>query len=105
MTHPRVPTDLTLAPVAVAIDQNLQYLRSLAGDELLAGLELETDRPSKCPTRAERATLVVSAALRNVNLHGWNAQLTDDGSRIHLDGGSVTLDIGLSTAIAAYVGE
>jgi hypothetical protein len=42
-------------------------------------------------------------ALRNVNLHDWNAEITDDDARLHLAGGSVSLDLGLSAAIMRYV--
>ena len=42
-------------------------------------------------------------ALRDVDLHGWNATLSDDASRVHLDGGSVSLDVGLSPAITGYI--
>ena len=103
MTLPRVPADLTLAPVAVAIDQNLQYLRTLPIGEVCGGIELETDQRATQPSREARAAVLLSVALRNVNLHSWSAELTADSSRVHLDGGSVTLDIGLSPAIVEYV--
>ncbi len=35
--HPKTPTDLTLAPVAVGIDMNLQRLR----DKSVEGIEAE----------------------------------------------------------------
>ena len=85
------------------IDRNLQRLRGGSPSDVLAELELELDRPAMCPERDERAKLVLRQALRDVNLHGWNATLSDDASRVHLDGGSVSVDVGLSPAITGYI--
>jgi hypothetical protein len=38
-----------------------------------------------------------------VNLHGWSAEISDDASRLHLSGGSVSLDLGLSAEILRYI--
>ncbi|HEX8975425.1 MAG TPA: hypothetical protein VF781_02840 [Solirubrobacteraceae bacterium] len=38
-----------------------------------------------------------------VDLHGWDAAITDDACRVHLDGGSVSLDLGLSSGITSYI--
>jgi len=105
MTHPKNQKDLMLAPVAVEIDQNLQRLRVDTPYDVLAELELELDRPAMCNERDERAELVLRQALRDVDLHGWNATLSDDASRVHLDGGSVSIDLGLSPAITSYIVE
>jgi hypothetical protein len=64
-------------------------------------LELELDRPAARTDRDERAQLVLEQALRNVDLHGWSAAISDDGCRLQLTGGSVSLDLGLSDGIAA----
>jgi hypothetical protein len=53
--------------------------------------------------RGERAELVLRQALRDVDLHGWTASITDDGCRVHLEGGSVSIDLGLSTGISSYI--
>ena len=45
---------------------------------------------------------VVDSA-RNVDLHGWTAEITDDATRVHLTGGSVTLDLGLGAAVTSYI--
>ena len=103
--HPKNQTDLMLAPVAVEIDRNLQRLRVDSVYDVLAELELELDRPAMCAGPDERAELVLRQALRHVDLHGWTATLNDDSSRIHLDGGSVTIDLGLSPAITTYIHE
>jgi hypothetical protein len=53
----------------------------------------------------QRAELVLRQALREVDLHGWTATLSPDASRVHLDGGSVSLDLGLNPAITGYITE
>jgi hypothetical protein len=103
--HPKNQKDLMLAPVAAEIDCNLRRLRLDSPYDVLAELELELDRPAMCNDPDERAELVLRQALRNVELHGWTATLSDDDSRVHLDGGSVTLDLGLSPAITSYIKE
>jgi hypothetical protein len=36
-------------------------------------------------------------------LHGWSAAISDDGCRLHLSGGSVSLDLGLGDGIIGYI--
>jgi hypothetical protein len=103
--HPKNQKDLMLAPVAVEIDRNLQRLRVDSPYNVLAELELELDRPAMCGDPDERAELVLRQALRDVDLHGWTATLSDDASRVHLEGGSVSIDLGLSAAITTYITE
>jgi hypothetical protein len=101
--HPKVPMDLALAPVAAEIDLNLQGLRDLSPEALALELQLRLDRPPIPNTSDARATLVLRAALRNVELHGWTGSITDDGCRLHLSGGSVSLDLGLGAGIIGYI--
>lgn len=103
--HPRQPKDFMLAPVAAEVDLNLQRLRHGSGPEVIAQLELELDRMATCTYREERAELVCRQAVRNVDLHGWTASISDDGWSLHLDGGSVSLDLGLSPGISRYINE
>jgi hypothetical protein len=100
---PRTSTDLTLAPVAAEIDLNLQRLRDKAGHDLAAELGLELNQESPAATREARATQILRVGLRDVNLHGWSAEITEDASRLHLSGGSVSLDVGLSAEILRYI--
>jgi hypothetical protein len=101
--HPRYPKDFMLAPVAVEIDRNLERMRDCAPRDVEAELELELDRPAMGAGRDERAGLVLRQALRNVDLHGWSAAITPDGARLRIDGGSVSLDLGLSPGITGYI--
>jgi hypothetical protein len=101
--HPKRHKDLLLAPVAAEIDINLQRLRDKSVKDVEAQLELELDRPALSSDRDERAELVLRQALRDVDLHGWTATIAEDGCRVHLDGGSVSLDLGLSAGIAGFI--
>jgi hypothetical protein len=101
--HPKDRKDLMLAPVAAGIDRNLQRLRAGSPRDVVAALELELDRPALCLDRDARAQLVLRQALRHVDLHGWTAAISDDGARLSLGGGSVSIDLGLSAAIMSYV--
>jgi hypothetical protein len=103
--HPRSHRDLLLAPVAAEVDLNLQRMRDVSPLQVLAELELELDRPAKCSDPDERAELVLRQALRNIDLHGWTAAISDDGYRLSLRGGSVSLDLGLSEGITRYILE
>lgn len=97
--RPRVPRDLLLAPVAAAIDVELQHLRDLT----VAELALELDGLERCKTREDRAASVLRGALRDVDTHHWYAEITDDAARLRLAGGSVSLDLGLSPSLIHYI--
>lgn len=92
-----------LAPVAAAIDLNLQPLRDRPPAEIDYLLALELNVDTKGSTRADRTAWVLETALRTLDLHDWQAAVTDDGARLHLEGGSVTLDLGLSATILRYI--
>ena len=100
---PKDPHDLSLAPVAVSIDRNLQTLRDLEPFEIIGYLELMLDRPERTGSREERATRILETALRNVDCHGWHGDITADSARLRLTGGSVTLDLGLSANILQFI--
>ena len=92
-----------LAPVAAAIDLNLQQLRDRVPADIDYQLTLELNVDTKGSTRADRTGWVLEAAIRTVDLHDWQAEISDDGARLHLEGGSVTLDLGLSATILRYI--
>jgi len=103
--HPKTPKDLALAPVAAAIDANLQRLRMRHRDEALEyELALELNEPAGIDDRDERAARVLALALRDVDLHGWDAVVTDDGSAVRLRGGSVSIDIAVGATTQHYLG-
>lgn len=105
MTYsPKNPKDLVLAPVAAGIDRNLQRLRSKDTEfDVEFELQLELDRPSFDDTRDERAARVLALALRDVDMHGWSAAITEDGSAVRLTGGSVSLDISLGALTQQFI--
>jgi hypothetical protein len=103
--YPKQPKDLALAPVAASIDLNLQRLRDHSPSQVEAVLELELDRPAKSVAREERAALILRQALRNVDLHGWTVEISDDSCRLHLQGGSVSIDLALGAGVTAYIEE
>jgi len=100
---PKLPRDLALAPVAAEIDSKLQRLRSLPVDRVEHELQLELDRPAFRDTRDERADRVAQYAIRNVGLRGWNVTVTEDGSALHLAGGSVSLDLALGATVQTFI--
>jgi hypothetical protein len=102
-THPKNAKDLALAPVAVQVDENLRYLRSCTAAEVPAALELMLNAPERDDERSTRERRVLAAALRDVDLHGWDAALTDDGSAIRLTGGSVSLDIAVGASLLHHL--
>ena len=101
--RPKTPADLTLAPVAAEIDVNLQRLRDKSGHDLASELGLELNQESPAATRELRVEQILRVALRDVELHGWSAEISEDASRVHLSGGSVSLDLGLSAEILHYI--
>jgi hypothetical protein len=99
---PKRPRDLSLPPVATQIDRNLHALRD-SSDPAEVGRLLEVALEQHAFDEAARAAQVVAIATSGVNMHGWNARLTDDHSRVALSGGSTLLELGLSPAITRYV--
>jgi hypothetical protein len=100
--HPKVPKDLALAPVAAAIDLNLQRLRDQPPNVIERALQSELDRADH-NTAEKRTASVRDVALRGVDAHDWEADITEDACRLRLSGGSVTLDLGLGEAVMHYI--
>jgi hypothetical protein len=103
--HPREAKDLMLAPVAAEVDLNLQTLRTKPVAEIDFELQIQLNQAAVSDDRAERAARVLALALRNVDLHGWDASITDDSSAVRLSGGSVSLDIALSASVERFIAE
>jgi hypothetical protein len=100
---PREPKDLALAPVAAAIDMNLRRLRDRSPDQIDYELTLELNNPTMGDDADERAERVLRVALRDVDMHHWSAEITDDRSSVRLSGGSVSLDLGLGVSVLSYI--
>jgi hypothetical protein len=92
-----------LAPVAAEIDLNLQPLRDKSPAEIREALAVALNVATVGVDRTERAARVLQEALRAVDLHDWNAEITEDGARLRLSGGSVSIDLGLSATILHYI--
>jgi hypothetical protein len=103
--RPRIPTDLALAPVAAEIDLNLQSLRDESVKGVFDNIALALNAGAPGASRTDRADQVLAHATRGVELHGWNATVSDDATRLHLQGGSVTLDVGLSATIERFIAD
>ena len=101
--RPKTPKDLLLAPVAAEIDRNLQDLRDMSPGEIDADLALSLNKDTAGGDRAARAAWILEVALRSVDMHEWQASITDDSARLRLSGGSVSIDLGLSASILQYI--
>jgi hypothetical protein len=102
---PKEPKDLALAPVAAAIDMNLQRLRDKTPEEIEYQLILETNEPAMAHSEDQRIERVMRIALHEVEMHHWTAAITDDHARLRLAGGSVSIDLGLSASLLRYISE
>ena len=101
--RPKTPKDLMLAPVAAEIDLNLQAWRDKSPEEIGEALAIAFNVNVAGASRSERAACILEEALRSVELHDWNAGITDDSARLRLSGGSVSIDLGLSATILHYI--
>jgi hypothetical protein len=100
---PKDPHDLVLAPVAAHIDQNLARIRDMSEEQIAADLVLQLNDSPLSDDADERADRVRTVALRLVDMHGWEAEISADRSRLRLTGGSVPIELGLSATIHDYI--
>ena len=105
MTAPKTPKDLALAPVAVQVDRNLRRLRDRSPSQIDYEVALELDKPAIPNTVEMRAERILQVALRDVDTHGWHAELTPDFSAVRLSGGSVSLDIATGVGVADFIAD
>lgn len=83
MVLPHDVTDLQLAPVALALDQELELLGRLDGEQLLNHLLIAADRsPGDAKDQAEREAMLVSVLTQFVDLHGWEVSCDPRGLRL-----------------------
>lgn len=101
--RPKAPKDMMLAPVAAAIDLNLQPLRDKSTTEIAQTLAIALNIDPAGRSPAERADWVLEEALRAVELHDWHGEITGDFARLRLSGGSVSIELGLSASLQRYI--
>jgi hypothetical protein len=100
--HPHSPADLALAPVLIAIERRLAQLRASDDLELLLALDLnDEDRFYHGP--AERAARLERFATRELDLHGWTVQPTQDLYGLLVQHGEHTVSVMFGKRLACYV--
>ena len=82
---------------------NLARLRDMSPAEIDFQIALELDRPERSGTAEERMARLRAVAVRNVELHGWTATITDDHCGMRLSGGSVSIDLALSVPMMRFI--
>ena len=98
-TRPHDPTDLMLAPAALAIDNRLQELSGLSHTELDERIAWETNSAPRTREGAERAILDDLAYLTPT--HGWD--LVWDVRGIRLQHRDHTLVLGVPDNLTRWV--
>jgi hypothetical protein len=99
MTRPHDPTDLMLAPVALAIDDRLQELAALDPRELGRRILWETDLQPHSVEGARRA--ILEDLMYLVPTRGWELSWDDRGIRLqHRDH---TLVLGIPDNLDAWI--
>jgi hypothetical protein len=101
--RPHTPKDLLLAPVAAEVDHNLAHLRGKTPSEIDFDLALSFNIDTTGADATQRRGWILAEAVRDVDMHDWQAEITADATSVHLSGGSVTLDVGLSATIIDYI--
>jgi hypothetical protein len=106
---PKDHHDLSLAPVAVSIDRNLQGLRDIEPHGILVALEVVLDRPERTGSPDERAERIVEAVLRPSDQGKWHhgpvvqfgvhAGLSSRRSRVQIPSGPQGLAIGVQISV------
>jgi hypothetical protein len=100
MTRPHDLTDLFLAPVALAIDTEIESLERMTHDELLCYIPLVLNREPRDVD--ERRRDFVEAVTRHHDLHGWRASCEPRGLRLR--NGEHTIVLGLPPNVRSYLG-
>jgi hypothetical protein len=91
IARPHDPTDLMLAPVALAIDDRLQELAGLSHAELAKRIVWETNMTPSSPEGARRAILEDLVYL--IPTRGWELSWDDRGIRLQHRDHSLVLGI------------
>jgi hypothetical protein len=100
--RPHSVSDLALSPVLVSIERNLAWLRD--NDDLRYALAIElNDDDNAYPAAGDRARRVRTAAVRNIDLHGWTVAPTADLQGLAVSHGEYTVSIMLGRSLVDYV--
>ena len=99
--RPQDRTDLYLAPVVLGVEERLEELARLSGDDLRFQVILETDVEPR--DAAERREAFVETMRRRVELHGWSLSLRERGLAVSHD--EHTIVLGLPNNVKEYLGD
>jgi hypothetical protein len=97
--RPRDAADLLLAPVALQVDAKVQELSRMNPEQLAYHLAMEVDRDPR--TEKQRGKDIVDAAVKLIDMNGWEASWDVRGVR--LTHGRHSLVIGVGADVATYV--
>jgi hypothetical protein len=97
--RPRDAADLLLAPVALQVDAKVQELSRMNPEQLAYHLAMEVDRDPR--TEKQRGKDIVDAAVKPIDMDGWEASWDVRGVR--LTHGRHSLVIGVGADVATYV--
>ena len=102
MPLPHDVVDLQLAPVALAIDKELETLGVWEGTELDDQVLIATNRAKgDLASRRERERLLIEVVTRGLELHGWEVSCDERGVRMrHHDN---TIVLGLSDSLRRFI--
>lgn len=100
--YPRSAAELAFAPVLIAIERNLQWLRNCDDLDLALALDLNDDE-IWYHSASERADRVRRSAVRFVDLHGLEVTPTGDGHGLKVSHGAYSVSVMLGIRLATYV--
>lgn len=100
--HPHSAADLSLAPVLISLERNLERLRASTDLEYTIALELN-DAAAWYHTPAERAGRVSHVVTRDVPLHGWDVHPSPDFHGLTVEHGGYRVSLMLGKRLADYV--
>lgn len=99
--HPHNIEDLLLAPVALAVDARIEELAALSPSDRDYRIALEANVDTSVPEQRRQGFVHAVTAL--IEMHGWEAALSDRGVR--LSHGDFAVVLGLPDDLRAYLAE
>jgi hypothetical protein len=91
--------DLRLAPVALALDEQIEAYSGLDAAELLRRVSLETNREPR--TADERRSCLIESVTRFIDLHGW--EVSWDPRGLEIRHGDHRLVLGVSEDLRSFI--